>query len=89
MTIWITGVHMEGGNHHEHIAEVKWLNDMGKSGQSQRAQIVTWLQQGGNFAKVARGQGSVPVGVVEARVPYLRTYADNTWTDNLLALPKY
>lgn len=29
------------------------------------------------------------VGVVNANPPYIRTYADKGWTDNLLYLPRY
>jgi hypothetical protein len=31
----------------------------------------------------------VNVGVVNATPPYIKTYADEVWTDNLLALPRY
>lgn len=41
--------------------------------------MVTWIE-GGN---------TVRVGVVNATPKYIRTYADGTWTDNLLALPRF
>lgn len=89
VTIYITHIHLVGGTGHEHIGSVKWQDTAGKTGTSQTADAVKWLQQTGNFARVADGIGSVAVGVVEARTPYLRTYADARWTDNLLALPRF
>jgi hypothetical protein len=38
---------------------------------------------------VTDGKNTVAVLVVDSSPPYLRTYADGKWTDNLLALPKY
>ena len=89
MTIFITDIHLVGGLGHEHIGSVKWRDANGDRGANQVAEIVQWLQTSGNAAKVADGAGSVPVAVVEARVPYLRTYRDDRWTDNLLALPRF
>jgi len=44
---------------------------------------------GGGQAFVTDGVRSVAVGVVHANPPYIRTYADGVWTDNLLALPRF
>jgi hypothetical protein len=44
----------------------------------------------GERRRVRGSDGSdVAVGVVDASPPYIRTYADGNWTDNLLALPRY
>lgn len=45
----------------------------------------------GHAAFVSDGRNVVQVGVVHPQngQPYLRTYADGTWTDNLLALPTF
>jgi hypothetical protein len=87
--VLIIAVHMEGGSQHEHIASVQWKNPSdGATGQSTKAQMVEWIQKG-NEAKVTDGRNIVSVGVVTVNPPYLRTHADGTWTDNLLALPKF
>lgn len=35
------------------------------------------------------GNPDAKVGVVKGTPPYLRTYADGTWTNNLLSLPRF
>ena len=59
----------------------------GQTGQSSRQVIVDWIEGGGE----ARVQGTpdVRVIVVDARPKYLRTVANNTYTDNLLNLPRF
>jgi hypothetical protein len=89
VAIYITARHMAGGTKHEHIAEVKWENrSSGKAGQSTQAVMVEWVEGGGD-ARVAKGNGYVGVRVVNAIPKYIQTFADGTWTDNLLALPEY
>lgn len=85
--VYIVAVHMEGGNQHEHITKVKW-QDGSASNISTTAQMVEWIKAG-NKAYVTDGRNTVEVGVVEARPPHLRTFADGKWTDNLLALPRF
>ena len=88
--VFITAVHMESGTRHEHIASVKWRNPGdGKTGESTRETMVDWIRKEKGVAKVTDGLNQVVVGVVEVHPPYLRTHADGTWTDNLLALPRY
>ncbi|ACL64663.1 conserved hypothetical protein [Anaeromyxobacter dehalogenans 2CP-1] len=87
--VYITAVHMEGGERHEHIASVRWSNPAdGKSDVSTRATMVDWIKKGGD-ARVTDGRNEVQVGVVDANPPYLRTFADGKPTDNLLALPRF
>lgn len=91
MSVFITAVHMEPtyGSGHEHIASVRWENpDTNATGQSTREDMVEFINGDGQ-AWVADGQGSVQVGVVDANPPYLRTYADGRYTDNLLSLPRF
>jgi catechol-2,3-dioxygenase len=86
---YIIAVHMSGGTSHEHIAEVQWRDPgLGQEGKSSRATMVAWIDAGGD-ARVKDNRGEVQVKVVRATPPYLRTYADNRPTDNLLALPRY
>ena len=88
--IYITAVHMSGGDKHEHITEVRYTSN-GQTRTSSTADMVNWLKQAGNEARVhdALAPGYVKVGVVNGPRPYLRTYRDNTPTDNLLYLPRY
>jgi hypothetical protein len=88
--IQITAIHMEGGNGHEHIGQVKWTNtNTGAKGETSRAGMVDYVRQNPNQTFVHNGTTLVPVGVVEVTPPYIRTYADGVWNDNLLALPRY
>lgn len=87
--IYVTAVHIDGSPLHEHITSVQWRNpDTGATGQSTREQMVEWIRAG-NLAYVSDGVRAVQVRVVEARPPYIRTWADGVWSDNLLALPRY
>jgi hypothetical protein len=89
--IYITAVHMSGGAGHEHIGAVRWRNPTtGNTGENTRAEMVDWIKNKGGDARVRDDAGNdVRVGVVNATPPYLRTFADGVWTDNLLALPRY
>lgn len=89
--VQITHVHMNSGVRHEHIVEVRWRNpDTNDTGTSTREAVVTWLRESdGNQAYVSDRTRRVFVGVVNASPPYIRTYADGVWTDNLLALPRF
>lgn len=87
--VYITEVHMSGGTNHEHITEVRWRNpSTGGTGQSSREAMIDWIDKGGD-ARVKDRYGDVQVRVVRATPPYLRTYADDRPTDNLLSLPRY
>ena len=79
----------QGGSRHEHIAWVRWYNPKtAASGDADVAGMVKFIREG-NRAYVSDGHRSADVGVVEAHPPYIRTYADKVWTDNLLALPRF
>ncbi|MGW0539604.1 DUF3892 domain-containing protein [Streptomyces griseoincarnatus] len=91
MIIYITAVHLSGGDKHEHIEAVRWENPATKeTGESTKQTIIRWLEKDKtNEARVRSGASYVRVGVVKASPPYIRTYANGIWTDNLLALPRY
>lgn len=90
MAVYVTARHMVGGSGHEHISQVKWENrETGATGSSTRETMVDWIKNKSGEARVADGTSFVKVGVVEASTPYIRTYADGDWTDNLLSLPTY
>lgn len=90
--IYITEVHLSsGGTSNEHIVAVKWRNPQtGATGASTREEMVNWIKSETGDARVRdEGGEEARVGVVEANPPYIRTYADGLWNDNLLALPRY
>jgi hypothetical protein len=85
----VTSCHLVGGELHEHIQSVKWINPSdSKAGQTSRAGMVEFIEKG-NRAVVGEGSQQVEVGVVNATPKYIRTHADGEWTNNLLALPRY
>lgn len=89
--VYVTAVHMSAtGARHEHIESVRWTDPAdGKNGQSTRAQMVEFIT-GNGIARVRDRVGNdINVGVVNATPPFIRTYADGVWSDNLLALPRF
>lgn len=91
-THYIAAVHMSGGDQHQHISQVVWMNGVTfKSGINTAAGMVNFIETKNGDVKVSDGTTAVAVGVVhpEHGRPYLRTHKDGKWTDNLLALPRY
>jgi hypothetical protein len=91
--IEITAIRLDGSDRHEHISSLQWRNTQsGATGQSTRQAIVDWLEESkANQAVVAKNGTWVYVSVRRPAngLRYLSTYADGTWTDNLLALPRF
>ena len=88
--VYVTAIHQEGGSGHEHITSVQWRNPAdGKTGESSKSEMVDWIKNKHGDARVTDGTNTVQIGVVDASPPYIRTYADGKWTDNLLALPRF
>lgn len=93
MSIRITHIRLSGGvRDHKHITHVRWVNreDSTKTGDATVATIVEWIDKGGK-AYSGTGANAVPVGVVReaGQTPYLRTYADGKWNNNLLSLDTF
>ena len=89
MTVYITAISPATSQRHEHIAQIRWLSSTdSKSNTMNIARAVAWVRDGNNFT-VAGPDGPVAVHVVDANPPYLRTVANNTYTDNLLNLPRF
>jgi hypothetical protein len=90
--VYVTHIRLSAqGRRHEHITDVKWRNpSSGETGQSTTATMVDWIKNKSGDARVRDNEGhDVRVGVVNAATPYIRSYADGVWTDNLLALPHF
>ena len=90
--VQVTAIHQVGGVEHRHIASVRWRNPQdGATGQSSRQEMVDWLNAS------PQNQAYVTNGAVPAYVrvrndhypPFIQTWADGIWQNNLLALPRY
>ncbi len=93
MSVRITHVRLSSDYYadHEHITDFKWIGyEDGKTGQSTKGAMVDWINGGGQ-AYVESTTTKVAVGGVKPQngEPYLRTYANGVWTDNLLSLPRF
>lgn len=92
MSIEITHVrYSDTQKTHESITNYKWVGrEDGGTGSSTKANLVAWVDNN-NVAVVGSGVQQVRVGSVhpERSPAYLRTYADKTWTNNLLSLPTF
>jgi hypothetical protein len=87
--IRITAVHLDGGDEHEHIAEVEWQNlEWGNVGESSVESVMRWLGEAENIAVV--GQRS-RVDVVRSPTgsSWLQAVKDGFWSNDLLSLPRY
>ena len=93
MAVRITHVRVEGfPEDHQHITSYKWVNEADNgSGTSTKPAMVEFLDVKKGRAYVGSGSSRVDVGVVrpQSAAPYLRTYADQQWTNNLLSLPRF
>jgi len=71
---------------HEHITHV------GTNGQVwTREQVIAWIDAGAyTFYTLDAYSRRADVGIVRepGKAPYLRTYADGVWNNNLLSLPQ-
>lgn len=73
----------QNGSRHEHITHA----GNGSNWRWTVAEVVASIKAKTNTFYVSDARGNrANVGAVEAVPPYIRTYADNVWTDNLLAL---
>ena len=91
MKVRFTEVHLVGGKSHLHIASLRAVD--AATGQRYEDTRDGWVRyiENGNSGFVHDAYGNT-VGVYvnhNGYVKWVQTYADNRWTDNLLALPKY
>jgi len=92
MSIEITHVRFTGFQKtHESITAYKWRSrENSDVGSSDKPTLVAWVDDKG-IAYVGAGSEQVRVGAVhpDSGAAYLRTYADDSWTNNLLSLPTF
>jgi hypothetical protein len=94
MAIRITCINKSGGWHedpHHAISHLGWTNDAnGNTGKSTRLEVYNWLKENqSNQAYVKDGRGNTAYVYPREHAngtKFVQTYADKTWTDNLLAL---
>ena len=91
MAIRFTGRRMSGGQQHQHIVRLWWVNpSTGETGDNTREYLVSWIedQKGKAYTEDAAGnRADVGVRKTTNGVKYLQSHADGVWTNNLLALP--
>ena len=95
MSIRIVCINKDGGNHenpHTAISQLGWINEKTKeSGKISRIDLYEWLHDKKGVAYVKDNSGNlayVGTAITSSGTKYVRTYADQTWTDNLLSLPE-
>jgi hypothetical protein len=89
-------INKAGGQHydpHTAITNLGWLNEStGNTGKSTRLEIYNWLKKDStNQAYVTDRLGNKAYLYPRENpngTKFVQTYRDQTWTDNLLALPE-
>ncbi|MCZ0710581.1 DUF3892 domain-containing protein [Microbacterium paraoxydans] len=93
MSIQITHVRYSGYEKtHQTIVRYRWANtDGGATGDNDKPSMVAFVDGKKNTVVVGSGSSTVQVGAVhpDNSEPYLRTYADGQWNNNLLSLPTF
>lgn len=93
MAIEITHVRFGGTvKTEDEIVRYRWRNiSTGTTGDNDKPTMVVWVGKKENSAYVGSGADRVKVGVVRPTPgqPYIRTYADGEWTNNLVNLPTF
>jgi hypothetical protein len=95
LAIRITCISKANGHHsdpHHAIQRLGWLEDgTSNTGNNTRLEIYDWIKnQNGSAYVLDSRKNKAYVGTRENSLgtKYLQTYADQVWTDNLLALPE-
>ena len=92
MAIQCTGIQFDGGNHHEHIVNIRWVQDNTRNaGICTRAQMVTLIEKGGTaYVRDAYGNAApLRVRMSEDGIRYVQAQMDGAWSDTLLALQRF
>ena len=91
MAVQVTARRMVGGQGHEHISHLQWIEaGTGAKKTATRAEMVTFVKGGGQAYVSAGGYTAyLRVRQTAGGTEYVQTYADGVWKDNLLALPLF
>lgn len=86
----ITHVRFHRAVEHENAVSFRWRVESGHTGECDRLSMIEWLEQGGD-AVIGEGRDEAALAVVRipGLSPFVRAHADGTWTDRLLALPRF
>ncbi|TMI63661.1 MAG: DUF3892 domain-containing protein [Bacteroidetes bacterium] len=95
MPIKITCIKKDNGNHENPfvaITSLSWINEeTGKTGSTSRLEMYDWIVNDKGVAYVKDNNGNkanLRGAVSDKGTKYVKTYADNVTTDNLLKLPE-
>lgn len=95
MAIRIRCINKDNGNHenpHTAISFLGWVNEeTGKSDKISRLDLYNWIKDKNGTAYVKDSLGGkvfVKTAITANGTKYVRTYSNNTPTDNLLSLPE-
>ena len=92
-SVRIVACRMAGGRDHEHIVEVRWVDEEAqKSGSWTRELVLAWLDAAKGSAYLLGDDGRrIAIGtrhpLLGAR--FIQAFEDPVWTDDLLSLPSY
>lgn len=76
------------GTEERHITDVRWYNpESGAMGTTKVAGMVEFIKKGGRVY-TCNGHRITEVEWVDDTVPYIRSRADQSVSDNLLSLPR-
>jgi hypothetical protein len=92
MALQITGIRKPNPDDpHEAISHYRWHDDVDNSnGIDEREALIKWMEDNKIRAYVADVSKKIWCGIRKNAhgTKYLQTYADDKWTNNLLALPQ-
>ena len=91
--IWITAVQFDSSGHdnHENIRAVRWRDaESRQQGQYTVAELVDLIRaQTLVYVSDEAFERTALVRVVDAKPPYIRSWAHGKWGNDLLALPRF
>jgi hypothetical protein len=93
MSMQTTHRRMSGGAGHEHITNLRCLDEAGKAWNYQVSELVTYIETNGNNSVWCGGKGDVKSAWLQVKSngshKYVQTVADGYYSNNLLALPTF
>jgi hypothetical protein len=91
--IWITAVRFDGSGHDDHanIRAVRWRDAESRAqGESTVAEVIDLIRtQTLVYVSDDAFERTALVRVVDAKIPYIRSWAHGKWGNDLLALPRF